>query len=220
MKIRIVGKAFGTVKQPRDRYSQSGDGSLTITSAYRTLWLGWLGTAPGLGSQHPTYPQAVLDSRDAQQITPGYLCDVTLTYKAPRQEDAPQGESLPPDEYTESANEIEVPIEAHPNFSSFATEANGAIFGTPIPPMAQGPFIGWTASSPFSGYLTYKVGSVTESITSYHWAKPASVSSVVGQRSGNWLTISGSISRRGVYWTKTINRIYNAAGWNSTIYPN
>lgn len=223
MTLRIVGKAFGTAQQPNDKYSELGDGSFTVTSTYRTLWDGWLGTAPGIGSAHPIYPAAILDSRDAEQINPGYLCDVTLKYKAPKTE--PDGEppepgaQLPADEYTESANDVEVPIEAHPSFASFATEENGAIFGTPIPPMLQGPFLGWTKDSPFSGYLTYKVGSVTESVTTYSWGKPTSVSGDVGTRSGNWLTVSGSISRRGIYWTKTIDRIYSAAGWNSTVYP-
>lgn len=236
--MRIVGKRFGTAAQPVSTYSESGNQSFTVTDTYRTLWNGWLGAAPGIGSAHPTYPRAILDTRDAKQITPGYLCDVTLTYLAPEilspdvdpeDEENPDGTPpepgavLPPDEYTESANDVEYPIEAHPNFASFATEANGAKFKW-VPPVnglaGYNDFTGWTTTSPFSGYLTYKVGSVTESVTKYYWGKPHSVASDVGKRSGNWLTVSGSISRRGIYWSRTINRIYSTKGWNSTVYPN
>ena len=221
MTLRIVGQRFGSVTQPADKYSGSADGSFAVETTYRTLWHGWLEKAPSIGNAHPTYPEAKLYSRDAEQHESGYLCDVTLKYKAPTKEaGTPEpGAVLPIDEYTESSNAVEVPIEAHPSFATFATEENGAIFDPPIPPLAQGKFSGWTADSHFAGYMSYVVGSVTESITKYYWGRPASVSDSVGDRSGKWLTVSGSISRRGIYWSRTLNREYRAVGWNSTIYP-
>jgi hypothetical protein len=194
---------------------------LTVESTYRTLYQGWLGNSPKHGSKHSVYPDAVLVNRDAQQITPGFLCDVTLRYQAPQQEtsEPEPGAKLPEDEYNESVNDMEYPIEARPNFNDFAAEENGAIFGVPVPPMLQGPFLGRTKNSEFSGYLTFKVGSVTESVTKYYWGRPASVYNEVGVRNGNWLTTSGSVSHRGIYWTRTINRIYSKAGCNVTIYP-
>ncbi|MFZ4597823.1 MAG: hypothetical protein ACOYNN_04185 [Terrimicrobiaceae bacterium] len=220
MQATILGRPFGSgVNQAKDKYTEASSGSVTIESTYRTLWANWITTAPTRGSAHPVYPQAKLVNKTAEQITPGWLCDVTLTYEQPAPEENPatDNQQLPPEEYSESANEIEMPIEAHPNFATFATEANGAMFtnyGT-----ADVDFKGWTKDSPFSGYMTFKVGSVTESKTTYYWQKPSSVSTLVGTCSGHWLTVSGSIARRFPYWTRTINRIYSTVPWNTTIYP-
>jgi hypothetical protein len=222
MNITIIGKPFGNgVNQAKDKFSEDTAGRKTIESTYRTLWSGWLLTAPVRGSAHPSYPTATLTSKTAQQITPGYLCDVTLTYVDPDISNPPTPGKLPPNEYTESANEIEMPIEAHPDFATFATAEKGAIFDSPIPPLSQGKFLGWTKSSPYAGYLTFKVGSITESETTYFWTKPPSCADLVGKRAGDhYLVVSGSIARRYPYWTRTINRIYSSVPWNSTIYPN
>ncbi|MBU3720743.1 MAG: hypothetical protein FGM22_08305 [Burkholderiaceae bacterium] len=224
MTYTIIGTAFpaGGIKMAKDKVTEDARGRKTITSTYRTFYSGWFSEAPVRGTAHGVYPTAFLVEKSAAQIEPGFLCDVTLKYEepeAPEDSDTEggnppfEGATLPPDEYTESANEVEVPIEAHPNFKDFATVANGAIFST------EGDFKGWTKTSPFSGFLTYKVGSVTESVTKYYWGKPASVTSLVGQVEGNWLTVSGSIARRYPYWVRTINRIYSTVPWNTTIYP-
>ena len=121
---------------------------------------------------------------------------------------------LPPEEYAETANAVEAPIEAHPDFATFATIANGAIYSP------EGKFNGWTKSSPYAGYMTYRVGSVTESTTTYFWSKPESASTLIGTVSGHWRVDSGSIQRRYPYWTRTINRVWSENGWNTTVYPN
>jgi hypothetical protein len=219
MTLKIVGTAFptGGIAQAKDSVSEDARGRKTIETTYRTLYADWLTNAPARGSAHPTYTNATLRERSAKQIEPGYLCEVTLIYSDPEPAEDGSGSTaaLPPDEYTESANEVEVPIEAHPDFATFATVGNGAIFSS------DGDFKGWTASSPFAGYLSYKVGSVSESVSTYSWGKPASISDNVGELSGagKWLTVSGSITRRYPFWVRTINRIYSAAGWNDTIYP-
>jgi hypothetical protein len=226
MTLKIVGTAFptGGIAQAKDSVSEDARGRKTIETTYRTLYADWLINAPARGTTHPVYSAATLHERRAQQIEPGYLCDVTLVYVEPEPDIDLSGSSssVPPDEYTESVNEIEVPIEAHPDFDTFATEENGAIFGAPRPPLLQGDFKGWTKSSPFSGYLSYKVGSVSESVSKYSFGKPVSVSDEVGELSGDgkWLTISGSITRRYPYWVRTIVRIYSKDGWNTTVYPN
>lgn len=140
-----------------------------------------------------------------------WLCDVTLVYEAPAPEETePEDpDQLPEPEYSQSDSAIEIPIEAHPRFKFFATPANGAIFGPPIPPLLQGDFKGWTKDSPYAGFLSYKVGSVTESVTTYFWSRPPGVEGLVGTVSGNWLTVSGSIQRKGIYWARTINRLYS-----------
>ena len=142
---------------------------------------------PMFGSKHPVCKDAVLAIPEAQQITPGFLCDVTLNYQAPpKAASKPEpGAVLPPDEYIEGVNDVEFSIEQHLNFGTSATEASGAIFASPIPPMLHGRFLGWTKNRPFAGYMSFKVGSVTESITNYFWSKPGSVSGVVGQRGGH-----------------------------------
>ncbi len=219
MTLKIVGTAFptGGIAQAKDSVTEDARGRKRIETTYRTLYADWLINAPARGTTHPVYSAATLRERSAEQIEPGYLCDVTLVYSEPEPAEDGSGSSgtLPPDEYTESANEIDVPIEAHPDFASFATVANGAIFGT------DGDFKGWTAESPYSGYLSYKVGSVSESVSTYSWGKPNSVSEKVGEvtGAGKWLTVSGSITRRYPFWVRTINRIYSAAGWNTTVYP-
>jgi hypothetical protein len=223
MTFKIIGQPFpaGGVKQAKDTVTEDASGRKTITTTYRTLYSTWLINAPSRGSTHPTYPDASLVGKSAQQIEPGYLCEVTLTYNEPDPPDgSTTGGKLPQDDYVESVNDVELPIEAHPDFATFATEANGAIFAAPIPPMAQGDFKGWTKSSPFAGYMTFKAGSVTRSVTTYSWNKPASVSSAVGKKDGtNWLVVSGSVARHGAYWGRTINSIYSSVAWNTTIYP-
>lgn len=223
MTIHIIGTPFpaGGIKQAKDQVTEDARGRKTITSTYRTLYSGWLVSAPTRGSVHPVYANASLVGKTAQQIEPGYLCDVVLTYEEPQPEEDASGRQLPPDDYVESVNDVDLPIEAHPDFATFATEANGAIFSAPIPPMAQGDFKGWTKDSPFAGYMTFKAGSVTRSVTKYSWGRPASVSVDVGKRDGaNWLVVSGSIARHGAYWGRTLNSIYSSVAWNTTIYPN
>lgn len=212
---RIVGRRFGSVTQPKDKFSEDAKGGQVISRTYRTLWAGWLLDAPSRGSKHPDYPLAKLETREAEQIEPGWLCDVTLSYVVPPPDETEPEEpdQLPIPRYTQSESAIEIPIEAHPNFSSFGTEANGAIFG------ADGDFKGWKATSAYAGFLSYKVGSVTESITTYFWSRPSGVEGFVGSVSGNWLTVSGSIQREGIYWSRTINRLYSERGWPSAIYP-
>lgn len=226
MSYFVKGSSFGAIDQPRDRYQENSDGSFDVVRTYRTIYETWQSTKPRRQSAHPVYPDAKLETVDCEQLSEcGVLCDVTLTYKAPKTEDEvteegsdtqdpPEpGAALPPDEYTESAVDAEAPIEAHPDFATFGTVENGAIFDE------NGLFRGWEADSAFSGQLTYKAKKLTKTETKYFWAKPGSVASFVGDRSGNWLCVSGSIARRGVYWTRSLNWEYNAAGWNTTIYP-
>lgn len=211
---RIVGRAFGTVDQPRETFTENAKGEQIIKRVYRTLFIDWLNTSPNRGSAHPTYPEAKLEQKDAAKIDPGWLCDVTLTYKKPAPESVTpeSGAQLPIPRYSEVVSEGTAPIEQHPNFADFATDANGAIFDT------DGKFTGWKTDSPYVGYLTYETGSVTDSTTTYFWGPPASVSTLIGAVSGNWRTCSGSIQREGIYWSRTINRKHNPNGWPSPIY--
>ena len=230
MSTLIIGSAFGGgVPQAKSSYQQNQLGEITITVEYRALWANWITTAPSLGSPHPDTDTCCLTGRDAKQILPGFLCDVTLTYSTPAGTaitpptigGSNPANSLPPDDYTETANEVEMPIEAHPSFATIATKANGAIWKQTDP--ENNPdlwkFTGWAKDSPYAGFLTFKVGSISESITTYSWSKPSTVTALIGTRSGHWLTIGGSISRRGAYWSRTINRLYSTIEWNSVIYP-
>jgi hypothetical protein len=210
----VRGAQFGRIDQPRDTFSENAQGEKIITRTYRTLWASWLQESPQRGAEHPTYPKAKLETKVARQITPGFLCDVTLTYREPAPEEvtpAP-GAQLPPARYSEVVSEGTVPIEQHPNFDAFATEENGAIFDE------NKKFLGWKADSPFAGRLTYETGSVTECETRYFWGRPASVAGLINQKSGNWRIASGSIQKEGIYWSRTINRKYNPNGWPSPIY--
>ncbi len=231
---RIVGTSFGNgIEQAKNSYSEAKDGTVTVERTFRAFEQGWLAICPPRGSAHPDYPEASLIQRTAKQSSIPMLVDVTLTYESPRPADlAPDdpnnpnnnqgggggGSSsylqLPPDEYSETANSVEVPIEAHPDFSTFGTVENGAIFND------QGKFTGWKKDSPYVGYLTYKVGSVTETVTKYYRGQPPSVSSLIGTADGgHWLTVSGSVQRRSPFWTQSITRIYSTLPWNSVIYP-
>jgi hypothetical protein len=215
----VRGTQFGRIDQPNDRFSENSVGEKIITRTYRTLWDSWLQESPKRGAQHPNYPKAKLETKDARQITPGFLCDVTLTYREPAADVTPEpGALLPEPRYSEVVSEGTVPIEQHPNFAAFATVENGAIFDTPIPPLLQGKFLGWTADSPYAGRLTYETGSVTESTTTYFWSRPSSVADLLNEVSGNWRVASGSIQKEGIYWSRTINRKYNPNGWPAAIY--
>ncbi|MEI6036045.1 MAG: hypothetical protein WCS65_17400 [Verrucomicrobiae bacterium] len=215
MDYKIIGTSFGNgIAQASDVYSEDERGRITVTSTYRTLWANWITSAPARGTAHAVYTTATLTTRECKKIEPGFLCDVTLTYISPTSDAAiSTSQPLPPDEYQETANEVEMPIEAHPDFVNMATPENGVIWNE------TGDFKGWQAWSPFAGYMTFKVGSISESTTQYSWSKPSSVTGLIGTRAGNWLTIGGGIARRYPYWTRTITRLYSSIPWNSTIYP-
>jgi hypothetical protein len=210
----IRGQAFGNgILQAKNKWVENRDGSYTIERTFRALAVDWMTRCPARGSIHPSVSNAVLMARNAQQSSIPFLVDVTLTYETPKVENF-TGSILPPTEYSETANAVEVPIEAHPDFATFATEANGAIFD------ADGKFKGWTKESEFSGYMTYQVGSITESVTTYFWSKPSSVSTLIGSIQGGWRVASGGIQRRYPYWARTINRVWSERPWNTTIYKN
>ena len=210
----VVGARFGRIDQPSDRFTENAAGERVVTRVYRTLWESWLNEAPLRGSSHPRFPKARLETKEARQITPGFLCDVTLVYREPPPEvlTPPLAAKLPPDRYSEVVSEGTVPIEQHPNFSDFGTKANGAIFDS------EGKFLGWKADSNFAGRLTYETGSVARSITTYHWGRPGSVVTFLNQREGNWRVSSGSIQKEGIYWSRTLHWKYNPNGWPAAIY--
>lgn len=213
---RIVGTAFGDgILQAKDKFKEARDGTFTIERTFRALASSWIASCPARGTAHPDFSTATLQEREATQSSIPFLVDVTLIYERPRTgTGSPSNQPLPPDEYTETSNAVEVPIEKHPDFKNFATDANGAIFE------ADGTFKGWKKDSEFAGYKTYLVGSVTESVTKYFWYQPPSVSTLIGSVQGNWRIASGGIARRYPYWTQTINRIWSEVAWNTTIYPN
>jgi len=207
--------------QAKTRFREGRDGVFTIEESFRVLKSGWILCCPERGSPHSIYSNAALMERNAQESSVPGMVDVVLVYNTPPSGSmiGPSG-YLPPDEYTETASEIVKPIEAHPDFHTFGTVENGAIFDPPIPPLAQGKFRGWVATSPFAGYDTYSVASVTESITKYYWSQPPSVTDQVGTIQGvYWRVASGSTGRRYPYWTQTILRVYSDDGWNTTVYP-
>lgn len=213
---KIIGTSVGVgILQAKDKVSEGRDGVYTVETTFRALKTSWMSDLPARGTAHPTISAATLVERQATQSSIPWLVDVVLQYTTPPTSSSISGAgTLPPDEYTESANAVEFPIEAHPNFVSFGTVSNGAIFD------GTGKFTGWSKYSPYAGYLTYKVPSVTESVTKYSWAQPASVSTLVGGVEGTyWLVVSGSITRRYPYWARTINRIWSSTPWNTTIYP-
>lgn len=212
---RIIGTAFGSgILQAKDKFKESRDGTLSIDRTFRALAADWITACPQLGSSHPVFTTASLQQREAVQSSIPFLVDVTLTYERPRSSTGTSSSlPLPPDEYSETANAVEVPIEAHPDFKTFGTEANGALFED------DGKFKGWKKDSPYAGYLTYQVASVTENVTKYFWSQPSSVSSLIGSVQGNWRIASGGIARRYPYWTRTINRVWSERPWNRVIYP-
>lgn len=225
---RIIGTAFGDgILQAKNKFRENRDGSMQILRTFRALGADWITRCPQRGSAHPDMANAVLMERSADQSSIPFLVDVTLTYETPRQDGSPGG-ALPPDEYSETANSVEAPIEAHPGFSKtytfngttyqpFGTVDNGAIFNS------DGKFTGWTKDSPFAGYLTYKVPSVTETVTKYYWAKPPSVTQLINRidpGDAHWLIITGSTQRRYPYWAQSVSRIWNAVFWPAAIYPN
>lgn len=210
----IIGTAFGNgISQAKNKFKEGRDGTLVIESTFRALASSWITSCPARGTAHPQFSDATLQEREATQSSVPFLVDVSLIYERPRSSGGSAStQQLPPDEYSETANAVEVPIEAHPDFKDFATEANGAIF-------EGDKFKGWKKDSEFSGYMTYQVASVTESVTKYFWAQPSSVSALIGSVQGNWRIASGAIARRYPYWTQTINRIWSEREWNTTIYP-
>lgn len=225
----IVGTAFGNgILQAKNRFKENRDGSMQVLRTFRALADDWITRCPRRGTSHPDMPEATLMEREADQSSIPFLVDVTLTYETPRS-DGPGGgpATLPPDEYSETANSVEAPIEAHPGFArqytlggqtypAFGTVANGAIFNS------DGKFTGWTKDSPYVGYLTYKVPSVTETITKYYWNRPPSASTLINRidpLDPHWLIITGSTQRRYPYWTQSIVRIWNAVFWKPEIYP-
>jgi len=222
---RIVGTSFGSgILQAKNKYSEGRNGQLVIERTFRAFEDGWIAGCPQRGSAHPDMANATLVQRSAQASSIPMLVDVTLTYETPANNDPPATDQpLPPDEYSESANAVEAPIEAHPNFSKtyndnppFGTVENGALFNE------KGKFDGWATWSEYAGISTYKVASVTETYTKYFWTKPESVSTLIGYTDDlepNWLIISGSIQRRYPYWTRSITRIWSANPWPSAIYP-
>lgn len=213
---RIVGTSFGSgILQAKNKYVEGRDGKLQIQRTFRAFESGWMAGCPARGTDHPDFPTATLVERTADPSGIPMLVDVTLTYETPAEPSGGGGggQPLPPDEYSETANSVEVPIEAHPKFKTeIGTEANGALFEP------DGKFKGWTKESPFAGITTYKVASVSETVTQYFWGKPASVSTLVPVRNGNWLTISGSIQRRYPFWTRSITRIWSQVPWPPQIY--
>ena len=216
--LRIIGTAFGDgILQAKDNFKESVNGSMQINRTFRAFKSGWIAGCPARGSVHPDFSTAVLTERSAEPSRIPGLVDVTLMYVSPATTAVYPGGGttpLPPDEYAETANSVEAPIESHPDFLTFATDANGAIFN------ADGTFKEWKKDSPFAGFRTYKVPSITESTTIYSWGQPSSVSTLIGGVEGDhWLVISGSIQRRYPYWTRTLNRIWSEIPWNTTIYP-
>lgn len=216
--LLIVGKSFGSVLQPKDKYSEAENGDVSIKRTYRTLIDSWLASAPSRGSAHPDYPLATLIEREADQLECPWLCDVTLTYRQESQDDdgnenSPSptpGAILPKVRYEDNASKIEVPITRHPKFVTDWKQYWDYAKGN------------WKKNAPaaLQGNLTYIVGSVEESETTYFWGKPQSISTSVGQLSGGnkWLCISGSRRREGAYWSRTLNRVYSKDGWPSLIY--
>ena len=219
--LRIIGTSFGSgVLQAKDKFKEAVNGSMTISRTFRAFKTGWIADCPARGSAHPDYASAILTERNADPSDIPGLVDVTLTYVSPATTSTYPGGGttpLPPTEYSETANSVEAPIEAHPDFHTFANSVNGAIFernktGGLI-------FKGWAPWSGFSGMMTYKVPSITESTTVYFWTQPASVSTLIGGVEGAyWLVVGGSIQRRYPYWTRTLNRIWSETPWNTTIY--
>ena len=213
----VRGRAWsGRIDLPEDDFSESKNGERIITRVYRTLKVSWLAESPNRGAGHPVYPDAKLESKSAKTATPAYLVDVTLTYRAAGTDDGAEpepGAVLPTERYTETVSEGTANIEEHPDFSTFGTVANGAIFDS------EGKFTGWIATSAYAGRLTFETGSVTRSKTNYSWGKPSSVSNSLNAVSGNWRVSSGSVQREGIYWSKTINEKYNPNGWPAAIYP-
>jgi hypothetical protein len=207
----------GRIDLPQDNFTESANGERVVTRVYRTLKVSWLAESPKRGSAHPVYPDAKLESLSAKSATPAYLVDVTLTYRRPGSDESggstPEpGAELPASRYSETVSEGTANIEEHPDFATFGTAANGAIFDDKLK------FQGWQASSPYAGRLTFETGSVTRSTTTYHWGTPASVSTVLNDVDGNWRVSSGSIQREGIYWSRTINEKYNPNGWPAPIY--
>ena len=215
--LRIIGTSFGSgVLQAKDKFKEAVNGSMTISRTFRAFKTGWITDCPARGSAHPDYASAILTERNADPSDIPGLVDVTLTYVSPATTATYPGGGttpLPPTEYSETANSVEAPIEAHPDFATFGTVANGAIFNT------DGTFKGWEKTSEFAGYMTFKVPSITESTTVYFWTQPASVSTLIGGVEGEyWLVVGGSIQRRYPYWTRTLNRIWSEIPLNTTIY--
>lgn len=210
--VKIIGVPFGTFKQPAEEMSEAKDGSQVIKVRYRTLWDSWLTNVPLRGALHPQFPKAVLTDRVAKQLRPPYICSVELTYKAPPTD--PEGQpdpaaQLPVPRYEETNSYVEYAIQKHPNWPNWEQYWD---YGRDD----------WIVLAPLylQGVKTYIVGSVTESETTYHWGRPQSVSTVVNQISGggHWMVISGSIRREGLYWSRTLNRIYSKTPFPSQIY--
>lgn len=216
MAIAIIrGQRFGTFKQPDEEVTEAEDGSQVIKVRYRTVYDSWLTNVAQRGAIHPRYPRATLRDRVAKQLRPSFLCDVTLTYKAPKTEgdgSAPgPGAVLPPTRYEETNNYVEYAIQKHPNWPNWEQYWD---YGRDD----------WILLAPtyLLGVKTYIVGSVTESETTYSWGRPTSVSEVVNQISGggHWMVVSGAIRQEGLYWSKTLNRIYSKTPFPTQIYDN
>jgi hypothetical protein len=219
--LRILGTSpENLLPLAKTRFHEGKDGSMAIEENFRVFKSAWILKCPSRGSNHPIYSNAILLERNASESSIPGMVDVTLVYYTPPDTTGGPATILPPTEYTETASEIIKPIEAHPDFGTFGTVANGAIFDPPIPPLAKGKFKGWVSTSPFVGYDTYSVASVTESITKYSWEQPPSVTDQIGTiQDTYWRVASGSTGRRYPYWVQSILRVYNDEGWNRTIYP-
>lgn len=232
--VRGSRGTFDRVDQAKSTRSDDETGFSAII-VYRELWSSWLSSAPKLGSTHPKYRDATLRTRDAAQIEPGFLCEVTLTYRYDRPEEGsddgrpggstpPDGGRLPSPRYEEDVASTSIPIEAHPKYSGLTNSERTKIAKWVASPSEENipTDLGTLAEELFdyikTGFRTFIVPSVTETITTYSWGKPSSVSESIGNVSGNWLILTGSIRREGIYWSKTITRQWSASGWPD-LYP-
>ena len=208
--------------QPRSVMTETATG-FTIKTNFRSLYTGWQALAPAIGSAFPTspYTDATLRTREVKQLDPSFLCDVDLTYVYEDQNYAGGAGPLPTQQYSENASTITVPIEQNPYYKDVTDIDRSKIaefFASPKSTLLV--FTDTLAQSLFDKKLKgenhYLVPSVTEQIVTFSWGQPTSVSTEIGtlDASKKWLTISGSIQKSGLYWSRTIVNQFSAAGWD------
>lgn len=183
------------------------EAGFTITITKTCAWADRDTYTPAIGTAHPTATAYTLSTAKQEQQKGG-LCQITLTYFA-------ANDSLPAKTAVEQTSQIEVPIQEHPDFASWAADWDSE----------NQRFL---ASSDKAGITSYIKGSTTVTVTEYFSSKPASPFEDVGTldspgadygSADNWLVIGATRQKVGNYWTVERVHLYSAVPYNPDVYP-
>lgn len=195
-------------------------GATSATMTFTSLWV----DAPGATRQRETHPNFSWLIRDSAKITrmEANWAKIEITFRG-----------IPPETdekfYRVTGATNSEPIETHPDFETFATVGNGALFNS-----ESGAFEGWTPESDFVGIESWFVPNLVfeelwvvanttqergiwRTLGEIETPPSSPVRPVVSGR--NWLFMGGDVEE----WGRgaKIRRRWKQSGpngWNATIY--